>query len=280
MPPIGGPARAGLFVERDGLLQISVPPVCFGQFKVELRARGGMARDGRFEFAEPLIEIRVMLHLRERKIEFALRSFLEPDRIVERHSAAIGRRIAVVLFDEGAARVDCRTRLYEVICYRGVNRVGGPALRHMTRSAILRRRMATRFHEFSNSGPMADLAGFGVAAQRGRSGGPLMRVVAANAAQRSATLHVTGGFAQSVGGADEFDLVFAFALTHPGGFRLLRRAVLYRAGRAVEMQDVIFERLARTIGESSTTVARQISRKFQAGSFQMALHADFHLTVV
>lgn len=60
----------------------------------------------------------------------------------------------------------------------------------------------------------------------------------------------------------------------------LMRAVLYRARRAVEMQDVISKRLARTIGESATTVARQSSWKLQTGGFQMALHADFHLTVV
>src|SRR6266508_3423223 len=169
MPPISGLARAALFVEGDGLLQISLLPVGFGQFKVELRARGSMTRDGHFEFAESLIEIRIVLHLREREIKFILRSLLEPCRIVERDSAAIGRRIAVVLFDERPGRVGRWARLYEVIRDRGVNRVGGPALRHMARSAILRRWMAAPLHKFSNSALMASLACLGVAARRGRS---------------------------------------------------------------------------------------------------------------
>src|SRR5262245_1005519 len=127
---------------------------------------------------------------------------------------------------------------------------------------------------------MAALADLGVAAQRGRSGRRLVRVVATHAAQRSATLRVAGRFAQPVGGADEFDPVIVFALARPGGACLLTRGVLCRARRSVEMQDVIFKRLARTIGESATAVALQTSRKLQTGGFQMALHTNFHLTVV
>src|SRR5262245_9697077 len=116
--------------------------------------------------------------------------------------------------------------------------------------------MASGLHKFSNSSLMAALAGFGVAAQRGRSGRRLVRVVAAHAGERSAALRVAGRFAHSIGGADEFDPVFAFVLIHYRGprlltravlfaliqhrcARLLTRAVLYRAWRAVEMQNVI-----------------------------------------
>src|SRR5262245_58223168 len=88
-----------------------------------------------------------------------------------------------------------------------------------------------------------------------------MRIVTAHACERSATLHITGRLAQPVSGADELDPIFA-------------------AWRAVEMQNVILQRLSRTIGEDATAVTRQCSRKHQTGSFQMALHADFHLAVL
>src|SRR5215475_7794865 len=121
MAPIRGRARTRLFIERDSLLQISGPPVGLGQLKVELRARGRATRDGRFEFTESSIEIRVVFHLREREIEFILRIPLNPGRIEERYSAAIRRRIAVVLFDQRPGRIDCWARLYEVIRNRSVN---------------------------------------------------------------------------------------------------------------------------------------------------------------
>ena len=54
-PQIDGLARTRLLIKRDGLLQISGPPVRFSQIKIELRTRGSVTRDGRFEFAEALI---------------------------------------------------------------------------------------------------------------------------------------------------------------------------------------------------------------------------------
>lgn len=45
------------------------------------------------------------------------------------------------------------------------------------------------------------------------------------------------------------------------------------------MQNVIFQRLSRTIRERASTVAQQACRELQAAGFQMALHADFHLPV-
>src|SRR5262249_28380808 len=158
----------------------------------------------------------------------------------------------------------------------------------MTRSAIPRVRMAARLHKLSNSSLMAALAGFGVASQRGGSVRRLVRIMATHAGERSIALHVASRFAQPVGGAGEFKPVFAFALVQFRSRqqavarrinRLLTRAVPDQAWRAVEMQNVISERFARTIGEDATTVTQQARRKLQASGFEVALHADFHLPV-
>src|SRR5262245_41939020 len=209
-----------------------------------------------------------MLHLRDGQIEFLLRGLLNRGRVVKRYFAAIGRRIAVVLFDRRPRWIGGRTCLYEVIRDGGVNCVRRPPFRHMARSAILRDRMAARRHEPLNSRLMAALAGFGVAAQRGRSVRWLVRVMATHAGERSSTLHGTGRLAQPLGGAGEFKPVFALALVRRRASqqavalrigRLLTRTVLYRARRAiklyrarraiklyrarraVEMQNVIFQ---------------------------------------
>src|SRR5215475_1440415 len=105
-----------------------------------------------------------MLHLRDRQVEFILRSLLKPGWIVKRYCAPVGRRIAVVLLDDRRRRSGRRSSLDEVIRDRSVNRVRRPPFRHMARSAILRFRMAARRHKSSNSRLMAALAGFGVAA--------------------------------------------------------------------------------------------------------------------
>src|SRR5262249_17987297 len=173
MSPIGRRTRARLFIEDNGLLQVSGPLVSFSQFKVELRARRRVTRDGRFKGAESLIEVRVALYLRDRQIEFVLRGFLKLGGIVKRYRSAIGRSIAIMFLNKLSSPsspyvpsvpsrwINRWTFLYEVIRDQSMNRVRRSPFRHMTWSAILRVRMAARLHKLSNSSLMAALAGFG-----------------------------------------------------------------------------------------------------------------------
>src|SRR5262245_56385668 len=85
-------------------------------------------------------------------------------------------------------------------------------------------------------------------------------IVTRCASHCTAALLKTRRLAKSVSLIDNFETFFMFA------FR-----------RAIEMNGIICERLAWTVGEYAATEAPHGIRKSRAGGFKMALHADFEI---
>ena len=67
----------------------------------------------------------------------------------------------------------------------------------------------------------------------------------------------------------------AEAIRGGGNFKF---AVMTSAGGVVEMELMIGKRLAWLVGKGTTIVPLNGAGQFEAGGFQMALHAYFHLT--
>jgi hypothetical protein len=91
-------------------------------------------------------------------------------------------------------------------------------------------------------------------------------IVTRYASHCTAALLKTRRLAKSVSLIDNFETFFVFAIVF-----------MFDIGRAIEMNGVICERLAWTVGEYAATEAPHGIRKSRAGGFKMALHADFEI---
>ena len=87
-----------------------------------------------------------------------------------------------------------------------------------------------------------------------------MRIVTRGAGHCPAALLKTSRLAKPVSLIHNFETFFMFAIR-----------------RAIEMNGIICERLAWTVGEYAATEAPHGIRKSRAGGFKMALHADFEI---
>ena len=255
MVPANRLALRRLLVKRKRLLRLSDAPVRLPHFEIRLAALRTILLDRPLEAAKAGRDVRLLLDLGDREIDLILRRPGQRRRIVERYIAGVRRGVAVVLLLHRLRR--CWASRDKVIGDHDVDGVGGPAARHVTSGAVRRCGLPAVARQSRLRAGVTPQTGCGIMADRVVPARRLVRIVAGRAGERSAALEKAARFAQAIGRADKLELV-----------------VVTGAGRMVEMEHVVGQRLAGPVGEHAAALTQHRRRKLPAGRLQVALHAD------
>src|ERR1035437_6845767 len=119
--------------------------------------------------------------------------------------------------------------------------------------------MWQEMHSSAAGWGLASAASPRIVRHRGGAPGDIVRIVAGGAGELPGAGQEAGRFPQTVGRTGELEFI-----------------VVAGAGRVVEMEGVVFQRLSRAEGKDTPVEARDGRGESQGGGLQVALQADFH----
>ncbi len=227
------------------------------EFDIELGASGFLAGNLRGQSRQAFGEIASLRHLRDSQVERVVAGLGKGLRIGCRHLAAILVGIELVPLGDLRQGIRGRAALDQMIGHHGMDHVLRAAARHVAAHAI------RRCGVVGGGDGSVTLRADAVVVQ----GGLL--------AARHVVRIVAGGAGEFAGAAQEA-LRLAQAVSRVGDFKIL---LIFAAGRVIEEEHEIAQRLAWIVGERAAAVTLDGMRQGEAGGLQVALQADLHLTI-
>ena len=234
-----------------------------GEFQIKFRPLGRILVDCLRELRDTLPQIAPLFHLRDGEIQLVFRCMRQLFGIVQDHRTTIcvGARLPPFrLFCQEVSRG--LLPLDKVIRYGHVDYVLRAPFRHVTTGAAVCARVFPRRDLPVESRPVALTADRGVMPLCRFSPRSIMRIVASGAQHLAIALQKTGRAAQAISRVDDLELFF------PAG-----------PWRVIEIQDVRFQGLARTVCERAAIISLNRVWQWEAGGLQMAGHANLHLAL-